>query len=139
MPLDPISYSAVKKLEREIDKKVEEKLAEGVDTLRVNTISPNDSTVTLQGTIICNNLEPSADNAGTIGKSDKRYASIYVVNLYTGDIKLTNDWIITERDSDGSVIRNGVRILNDEGEEVFKITEDGIYFKGKKLKLVFEE
>ena len=107
------------------------KLPVEVSNLNADTVSSS--------SITCDDIEPSADNTGTIGKSDKRYASIYVVNLYTGDIKLMNNWTVTERDENGEIIQNGVRILNDKGEEVFKITEDGIFFKGKRLKLVFEE
>jgi len=81
---------------------------------------------------------PAVDNVYKLGSSSNRWESIYTVFLYTGDIKLQNNWSILEKDEQGNLI-NGVRILNDKGEEVFKITEDGIYFKGKKLKLVFEE
>jgi len=82
---------------------------------------------------------PESDNSKNLGSSDKRWKNAYVVNLYTGDIKLMNNWTVTERDENGEIIQNGVRILNDKGEEIFKITEEGIFFKGKRLKLVFEE
>jgi len=81
---------------------------------------------------------PPLDNTYSLGSADKRWKSVYVVDVYTGDIKLQNGWIITERDEQGNLI-NGVRILNDKGEEIFKITENGIYFKGKRLKLIYEE
>jgi len=84
-------------------------------------------------------LIPNVDNQYSLGNSSYRWASAYIVNLYTGDIKLMNNWVVTERDENGNIIPNGVRILNDRGEEIFKITEDGIYFKGRKLKLIYEE
>ena len=85
------------------------------------------------------NFVPASDNALNLGDANHRWKNVYCVNLYTGDIKLMNNWTVTERDENGNIIKNGVRILNDKGEEIFRITEDGIYFKGKKLKLVFEE
>jgi len=91
------------------------------------------------GTVFNLSVYPKSDNQLNLGDSNHRWKNAYVVNLYTGDIKLMNNWTVTERDENGEIIQNGVRILNDKGEEVFKVTEDGIYFKGKKIKLVFEE
>jgi len=100
-----------------------------IDVLR----AINGSSISLRNDII-----PETDNAINLGTPDKRFAKIYAVEVYTGDIKLKNGWIITEKDDNGNII-DGVRILNSKGEEIFRITEDGIYFKGKKLKLEFEQ
>lgn len=75
---------------------------------------------------------PETDNTGDIGKPSLRWANAYIVNLYTGDIILENNWRITEYDEEGNKI-DGVRILNSDGEEVFKITNDGLYYKGVKI------
>jgi len=75
---------------------------------------------------------PEADNTGDIGKPSLRWANAYIVNLYTGDIILDNNWRITEYDEEGNKI-DGVRILNSDGEEVFRVTNDGLYYKGVKI------
>ena len=75
---------------------------------------------------------PNNDNVHSLGSSSLRWANVYAVNIYAGDINLDNKWRITEYDENGKLM-NGVRILNDRGEEVFKITEDGVWFKGKKI------
>jgi len=75
---------------------------------------------------------PKSDNALDLGSSSLRWANVYAVNIYAGDINLDNKWRITEYDENGKLM-NGVRILSDRGEEVFKITEEGVWFKGKKI------
>ena len=128
MAFDPISYSAINKLKKGIGQITEN------DTIKVNTISPKDyDKITVNGNIL-----PDTDNTRSIGSATNRLANLYVVNLYTGDVRLMNNWIVTERDENGNLI-DGVRILCDNGCEIFRITKDGIYFKGKKLKLMFEE
>ena len=69
---------------------------------------------------------PGSDNTLNIGSSSLRWKAIYVVDVYTGDINLDNGWKITE-------LPNGVIIKNEKGEEVFRITEEGVWFKGKKI------
>jgi len=71
-------------------------------------------------------LYPLADNTYNLGSSSLRWANAYIVNLYTGDINLDNGWKITE-------LPNGVIIKNAKGEEIFRITEEGVWFKGKKI------
>ena len=75
---------------------------------------------------------PLADNTYDLGSSGLRWRNIYVVNTYTGDVVFQNGWKITEYDENGKLM-DGLRILDKNGEEIFKITEDGLYFKGKKI------
>jgi len=75
---------------------------------------------------------PKSDNAYDLGSESLRWANVYAVNIYAGDINLDNNWRITEYDENGKLM-NGVRILNARGEEVLRITEDGVWFKGKKI------
>ena len=75
---------------------------------------------------------PQADNTYDLGSSSYRWANVYCVNLYYGDAILQNGWKITEKDENGNII-NGIRILNEKGEEVFKITNEGLYYKGNKI------
>ncbi len=78
-------------------------------------------------------LLPKRDNTYDIGSSSLRFKDGYFAGtVYTGDLKFANDWVMTERDDNGNVIE-GIRILNRKGEEIFKITEDGLWFKGKKI------
>ncbi|MCD6199455.1 MAG: hypothetical protein J7K15_12955, partial [Deltaproteobacteria bacterium] len=77
-------------------------------------------------------LIPSPDNTRDLGSSTNRWRNLYVVNLNTGDIIFRNGWRITEFDENGKQM-NGLRILDEDGEEIFKIAEDGLYFKGKKI------
>jgi len=48
-------------------------------------------------------------------------------------VKFLNDWVITEKDDEGNILKNCIRILNSKNEEIFRISEDGLYFKGKKI------
>lgn len=76
---------------------------------------------------------PGADNSQDLGSSSLRWKDGYFAGtVYTGDLKFANDWVMTEKDDNGNVIE-GIRILNRKGEEIFKITEDGLWFKGKKI------
>jgi len=77
-------------------------------------------------------IYPGSDNALDLGSSSLRWRNGYIVNLYTGDVVFQNGWRITEFDENGKLM-DGLRILDKNGEEIFKITEDGLYFKGKKI------
>ena len=71
-------------------------------------------------------IKPDSDNSYDLGTSDYRWRNLYVVNLYTGDINLNNGWKVTE-------LPDGLVVKDPRGEEIFKITKDGIWFKGKKI------
>jgi len=75
---------------------------------------------------------PNEDNAQNLGESSKRWANVYAVNVVTGDVKFDNKWKITEYEEDGKLI-DGLRVLNAKGEEVLRITNEGVWFKGKKI------
>ena len=47
---------------------------------------------------------PSVDNVKSLGSSSKRWANVYCVNLYSGDICLLNEWKITEDEKYGVVL-----------------------------------
>ena len=79
-----------------------------------------------EGFVYTRHTYPFADNAYDLGSSSARWANVYAVNVYTGDINLDNGWKITE-------LPNGVIIKNEKGEEVFRVTEEGVWFKGKKI------
>jgi len=81
---------------------------------------------TMYGTINAQDVLPKSDNTYSLGSDTLRWKAIYVVDVYTGDINLDNGWKITE-------LPNGVIIKNEKGEEVFRITEEGVWFKGKKI------
>ena len=77
---------------------------------------------------------PDADNAIDLGSSSNRWKDGHFAGtVYTGDVEFKNKWRITEYDEDGNVMEDGLRILNSKGEEIFRITEDGLWFKGKKI------
>ncbi|MEM2726671.1 MAG: hypothetical protein QXV61_00230 [Archaeoglobaceae archaeon] len=71
-------------------------------------------------------LMPKTDNTYDIGSDTLRWRRIRAVTVSTGDIELANDWKITE-------LEDGVVIKNPNGEEIFKITEGGLWFKGNKI------
>lgn len=71
-------------------------------------------------------LYPAGDGEYDLGSSNRRWRNLYVVNLYTGDINLNNGWKVTE-------LPDGLVVKDPSGEEIFKITKDGIWFKGKKI------
>jgi len=77
-------------------------------------------------------LSPDDDNSRDLGSASLRWANAYIVNLYTGDVILDNKWRITEYDEAGKLL-DGIRILNNRGEEVFRVTNDGLYYKGVKI------
>jgi len=106
-------------------------LSDKVDntTLEVDTVNHK---IKVKNSAFGGDLKPSDDNTYVLGTSDYRWKEVYAVDVYTGDVVLQNGWRIVEYD-DNKNLFNGVRILNDKGEEIFKITEDGLYFKGKKV------
>jgi len=80
------------------------------------------------------NIIPFEDNAYDIGSSLFRWKDGYFAGtVYSGDIEFKNKWRITEYDENGDVMEDGLRILNSKGVEIFKITEDGLWFKGRKV------
>lgn len=82
--------------------------------------------------IVSDNIEPSLNGVGDIGKVYRKYQNLYVVNAYVGDIILDNNYIISEYDDNKNLI-DGFRILDDSGKELFKVVQDGVYFKGQKI------
>jgi len=95
----------------------------GSDILELNSAS---------GIKVYKTVLPSSDNALSLGSESLRWANVYAVNIYAGDINLDNGWRITEYDENGKLM-NGVRILNAKGKEVLRITNEGVWFKGKKI------
>ena len=76
---------------------------------------------------------PTADNSYNLGSSSYQLKDGYFAGtVYSGDVEFKNEWRITEFDDDGEMI-DGLRVLNRSGEEVFKITEEGLWFKGRKV------
>jgi len=73
---------------------------------------------------------PKDDNTQNLGSPTKRWN-----NIYSGDVVLKNDWIITElTDDDGYLYYpGGVCIKNIRGEVILTITDDGLFFKGVKI------
>jgi len=79
------------------------------------------------------NFIPTANNSYDLGSSSYKLKDGYFAGtVHSGDIEFKNEWRITEFDDDGEMI-DGLRILNRSGKEIFKITEDGLWFKGKKV------
>lgn len=77
---------------------------------------------------------PSINDNFTVGSTDFKFNHGYFNNITTGDLFLQNGWRIVEyEDNDKNKMIDGVIILNKEGKEIFRITEDGLYFKSKKL------
>ena len=72
------------------------------------------------------NIEPASDGAYNLGSSSYRWKNLYAINIYAGDINLNNGWKVTE-------LPDGLVVKDPSGEEIFKITKDGIWFKGKKI------
>ena len=59
--------------------------------------------------IIRNVIVPVIDNKVDIGTEAKRFANIYMHNLYTGDLHLKNDrgdWTIIEEEDYLSIVNN---------------------------------
>jgi len=77
---------------------------------------------------------PTADNSYNLGSSSNQLKDGYFAGtVYSGDIEFKNKWRITEYDENGNVMNDGLRILNSKGVEIFKITENGLWFKGQKV------
>ncbi len=52
---------------------------------------------------------PAVDNLTDLGSDEKRWANIYMHNLYTGDLHLKNergDWTIIEEEDYLSIVNN---------------------------------
>jgi hypothetical protein len=73
---------------------------------------------------------PTQDNVQNLGSSGKRWN-----NCYTGDIILKNDWVVSELEDEAGNLMDpgGVVIKNKKGEPILTITDDGLYFKGRKI------
>ncbi|MHA1288058.1 MAG: LamG domain-containing protein [Candidatus Thorarchaeota archaeon] len=83
--------------------------------------------------VLDSDIIPTIDNAYDIGSSSLRWKNGYFAGtVYSGDFEFKNKWRITEYDEKENMIE-GLRILNSKGEEIFKITEDGLWFKGNKI------
>jgi hypothetical protein len=58
----------------------------------------------------------------------------YFVDITTGDLNLMNGWKLVEyEEDDRNNMIDGVIIKNKNNEVIFKVTEEGLYFKGKKI------
>jgi len=84
------------------------------------------------GTLKTLSITPSADNAYDLGSSTLRWRNLYAITTTVGDVVFKNNWRITEHDDHGNLL-DGLRILNKNNEEILKITEDGVFFKGNKI------
>lgn len=79
-------------------------------------------------------LIPTTTNSIDLGSALKRWD-----NVYSADVILLNDWRITEvLDDEGKLVPGhepeaGVIFVNSNKEEIFKITNDGLWFKGRKI------
>jgi len=71
-------------------------------------------------------LYPAGDGEYDLGASNRRWKNLYAINIYAGDINLNNGWKVTE-------LPDGLVVKDPSGQEIFKITKDGIWFKGKKI------
>ena len=66
-------------------------------------------------------IEPlGGDNTGKIGDTGSRWANIYCTNIYTGDIKMLNDWVIKE-DWNGP---NGIILISPSGKKYKFVVEE---------------
>jgi len=104
-------------------------------TVNADTVSAG--TVTTSGTITAggdvdlsgnnivntNDIMPQSDNVSSIGSASLRYNAIYVYAAYTGDIKLSNGWAISEAQKYG--LGDGVVLVSPNGE-VYRLTSDDI-------------
>ena len=79
------------------------------------------------GNISCYNITPGDDNTYELGSTSLRWKNVYCTDIYSGDIHLDNGWTITELGDRGVVIKNA------DGEEIFRITEDVLWYKGDKI------
>lgn len=84
--------------------------------------------------VLDSDIIPTTDNAYDIGSSSLRWKDGYFAGtVYAGDVEFKNKWRITEYDENGNIMEDGLRILNNQGVEIFKITEDGLWFKGQRV------
>lgn len=75
---------------------------------------------------------PMTDNSQDLGSATLRWANLYAVTVNQGDAVFVNDWRITEYDDNGEMI-DGLIFRNLQGEEVLRITNEGLFFKGNKI------
>lgn len=89
-------------------------------------------------------IVPFTDQFCSVGTSSKRLKEVNAVTIKSGDVELQNGWKITELWEDGEVgFRQdpdemksiGVAILGKDGEPMFEVREDGMYFRGRKVQL----
>mgnify|MGYP001562628384 CR=1 FL=1 len=70
------------------------------DVFRITNFSGfNITTITNKGDIFAGNVSPVTNNTYSLGTSEKRWNSAYVINITTGDIIFNNGLILREPDS----------------------------------------
>lgn len=84
------------------------------------------------GPLTVDGINPKSDATGNIGEATLRFLDGYFVNLYTGDIIFDNKYRFSEYDDNGELL-NGIRMLDNSKNELLKVTQDGIWFKGNKI------
>jgi len=75
------------------------------------------------GDTMLGDLTPENDNSYDLGSSDKRWANIYAVNVYTGDITFENKWRLIEGEKVG--INHPLVLVSPDGK-MYKITLDEV-------------
>jgi len=95
---------------------------------------PDTHTHSVSDVTFDSSMIPDTDNSYDIGSASNRWKDGYFTGIvHAGDVEFKNKWRITEYDENGNVMDDGLRILNSKGVEIFKITEDGLWFKGQRV------
>ena len=77
------------------------------------------------------NVVPGANNTGSLGTDALRWASIYGVSIYSGDVILENQFRITEGDKVGEEA-DSVVFVNADDEKIMKLDAKGnLWIKGE--------
>ena len=75
----------------------------------IGIVTINQSSLSVSGDII-----PKGDNVSTIGSPSLRYKAVYTRDIYTGDLKFANGWVLTEAENLG--LGRGIVLVSPDGE-----------------------
>ena len=97
----------------------------------IGTTSPA-SKLEVVGTLtMAGDINPDGDNTRSLGTNSLRYANIYGVSIFSGDIILENDFRITEGDRVAEE-RDSLVFLNAQEEKIMKLDSKGnLWIKGE--------
>jgi hypothetical protein len=73
---------------------------------------------------------PGADAVGDIGNASNRWSLVRAVTITSGDVLFENGWRMTE-----DLGRNGMTVISPRGTEIMSFSEEGIFYKRRKVTL----